>query len=184
MKLILVRHGESEANANNVLQGIDGGKLTKKGIDQAKNLGKELKEKYKIDMIFCSPLNRCMETLEAILSEYPIEGQILISKLIEERDFGEYTGVETHLINWKEVDEDNKINEELGVESLANLKKRANLFLEDLKLEDKDSTILVVSHHGPIRMMISILTGENFEEIKVENASIIEFEIEETDYSK
>ena len=175
MKLILVRHGESEANANHILQGQTEGKLTKKGIEQAKKVGKELKEKYKIDMVFCSPLKRTIETLNCILDEYPIEGEIFMSKLLMERDFGEYSEMETQLIDWEEMDKDNKINEELGIESLANLKKRSELFLEDLKLEDA-KTVLVVSHSGPIKMMISKITGKEFEEINVENALPMIFE--------
>ena len=177
MKLILVRHTETEANVKHVFQGRNDGKLTKNGIEQAKKLGKELKEKHKkIDMIFCSPLGRCVETLNNILEEYLIEGPIFMSKLIEERDFGEYTGIETVLVDWEEIDQDNKINKEMGLESLEDVKKRINLFLEDLKLEDENSTVLVVSHSGAIRMMVSIITGENFNKIEVKNASITVFE--------
>ncbi len=177
MKLILVRHTETEANVKHIFQGRNDGKLTKNGIEQAKKLGKELKEKYKkIDMIFCSPLGRCVETLNNILEEYPIDGPIFMSKLIEERDFGEYTGVESVLVDWDELDKDNKINREMGVESLMEMRKRVNLFLEDLKLEDKNSNILIVSHYGPIKMMTSIITGKDLDRVEVENGSITVFE--------
>jgi len=176
MKLILARHGETEENLNHLIQGKDDGKLTQKGIEQSKKIGKELKEKYKVDMVFCSPLGRCVETLNNILDEYPIDGQIFMSKLIEERDFGEYTGVEDVLVDWEEIDQDNKINKEMGVESLLDLKKRTDLFLEDLKLEEAE-TVLVVSHSGPIRMMVGKLTGKTFDEVNVGNAEIMEFEI-------
>jgi len=172
MKLILIRHGETEENANHVVGGLDDSKLNKKGIEQAKKAGKELKEKYKIDIIFCSPLKRCVETLENILDEYPFEGQIFMSKLIEERDFGEYVGMEDVMVDWEDT---------VGMESLPKLEKRINLFLEDLKLEDENSTVLVVSHDWAIRMMVSKITGKDIDEIKVENAKINEFEI---DYSK
>lgn len=172
MKLILIRHGETEENANHVVGGLDDSKLNKKGIEQAKKAGKELKEKYKIDIIFCSPLKRCVETLENILDEYPFEGQIFMSKLIEERDFGEYVGMEDVMVDWEDT---------VGMESLLKLEKRINLFLEDLKLEDENSTVLVVSHDWAIRMMVSKITGKDIDEIKVENAKINEFEI---DYSK
>jgi len=175
MKLILVRHGETEENANHIVSGIDESKLTKKGIEQAKETGKELREKYEIDMIFCSPLKRCVDTLENILEEYPFEGQIFMSKLIEERDFGEYTGMEDVLVDWDDINKINKINREMGVESLVDLEKRINLFLEDLKLENEDSTVLVVSHDWAIRTMVSKITGKDLDEIKVDNASILVF---------
>ena len=177
MKLILVRHGESEANANHILQGQTEGKLTAKGIEQAKKTGKELKEKYKIDMVFCSPLGRCVETLNCILNEYQIEGEIFMSRLLMERDFGEYSEMETQLIDWEEMDKESKINDEMGVESLADLRERAKLFLEDLKLEEGVETVLVVSHSGPIKMMISILTGKELDEIEVKNSEINEFDL-------
>lgn len=179
MKLILVRHGETQENVDNILIGQDDGKLTQKGIDESKKVGKELKEKYNVDLVFCSPLGRCIDTLNNILDEYPIEGEVLMSKLIMERDFGEYTGVESILVNMEELDEDNKINREMGVESLINMVKRVNLFLEDLKMENANSTILVVSHGGPIKIIIAKLTGKTFDEIEVPNTSTFVFDLKD-----
>lgn len=174
MKLILVRHGETEENVKHVLQGKSGGKLTEKGIEQAKNLGKHLKENHKIDMVFCSPLKRCVDTLEHVLSECPIEGEIIMSKSLEERDFGEYTGMEAQLVDWGEFEKNEK-SEKRGVENLDSVKKRIHLFLEDLKLENNEATVLVLSHSMPIKAMVSKITGQEIEEIKIENASITEF---------
>ncbi|MFA6184742.1 MAG: histidine phosphatase family protein [Candidatus Shapirobacteria bacterium] len=176
MKLILLRHGETEDNINNILAGQDCGKLTAKGIEQSKEVGKELKEKYKIDMIFCSPLTRCRETLEHVLDEDPIDVPIYMSKLIEERDYGEYTGVEIDSINKESLNEDNAVNKEMGVESLIHLVKRVTLFLEDLKLEDENSTVLVVSHEEPIKIMVAEITGKTADKVEVNNAEAIVFE--------
>lgn len=178
MKLIIVRHGQTIANSKKIIQGKIGGKLTKKGIEQAKEVGRHLKEHHQIDMVFCSPLNRCVETLNYILEEYPIEGEILMSKLIEERDFGEYSGMEEHMINWEEIDQDNKINKAMGVESWKDMGKRVELFLEDLKLEDNEKTILIVSHGGPIKIMINKLTNKESldDEVEVNNGQIFEFD--------
>ena len=178
MKLILIRHGETEANTKHVLQGKDDGKLTSNGINQAKGAGRDLKEKYKIDMVFCSPIGRCVETLNYILEQYPIEGEICMSKLIEERDFGEFEGTPSELVDWEKINEDNKANKEMGVESWDEVKKRVELFLEDLKLEDKNKTILVVSHSGPIKVMVNKLKNEDlpYNQIEVNNAQIMEFD--------
>lgn len=172
MKLILVRHGETEANAKQILQGKDDSKLTSNGVKQAKEAGRNLKNNYGVDLIFCSPLGRCVETLNNILEEYPCEGQIFMSKLIAERDFGEFEGTDSQLIDWGKIDLENEINKELGVEKMSDLKKRVNLFLEDLKLENGEATILVVSHHIPIQIMINEITNKPLDEIKVNNGEI------------
>ena len=178
MKLILVRHGQTDANKNGIVQGVDDNKLNSTGIEQAKEVGKELKKKYKIDMVFCSPLVRCVETLNNILAEYPIEGEIFMCKLIQERDFGEYTGTESKMIDWDDLNQNNKINKEIGVESWDEVKKRVELFLEDLKLEDENKTILIVSHAGPMRVMINKIKNEDlpYEEIEVKNGQVMEFD--------
>lgn len=177
MKLILVRHGEVEANVKEIILGSDESNLTQKGKEQIKKLGKELKEKYKIDMIFCSPIGRCIKTLDGVLEEYPIEGPIFMSKLIEERDFGEYSGIEIKMIDWDEINKENKINREMGVETITDFRKRVNLFLEDLKLEENNLTVLLIIHAGTIRMINDILTGEKFENgKKFDNCSITEFD--------
>lgn len=180
MKLIIVRHGETDENAKKIIQGQTDNSLNEKGRKQAKEIGRQLKEKQKIDMVFCSPLKRCQETLEEILSEYPIEGEICMSCLIQERDFGEYTGMETCLINWDEMYEDNKLNQEMGVESLSKLEKRVELFLEDLKLEGDEKTVLIVSHGGPIMAMINKLSGKNlrYPEATINNGEIMEFDLD------
>jgi 2,3-bisphosphoglycerate-dependent phosphoglycerate mutase len=180
MKLIIVRHGETEENAKKIIQGQADNSLNEKGRNQAKEVGRQLKEKQKIDMVFCSPLKRCKETLEEILSECPIEGEICMSCLIQERDFGEYTGMETSLINWDEIYEDNKLNQEMGVESLNKLEKRVELFLEDLKLEGDKKTVLIVSHGGPIMAMINKLSGQKlrYPEATIENTQIIELDLD------
>jgi 2,3-bisphosphoglycerate-dependent phosphoglycerate mutase len=178
MKLIIVRHGETEENAKKIIQGQTDNSLNENGRAQAKEVGRQLKEKDKIDMVFCSPLKRCKETLEEILSECSIDGEICMSCLIKERDFGEYAGVGTNLIDWEEIYEDNKVNEEMGVESQSKLEKRVELFLEDLKLEGDEKTVLIVSHGGPIMAMVNKLSNQNlrYPEAKIKNTEIIEFD--------
>jgi broad specificity phosphatase PhoE len=50
--------------------------------------------------------------------------------------------------------------------------------LEDLKLEDNEKTILIVSHGGPIRLMINKITKKEslYGEVEVNNGQIFEFD--------
>ena len=61
MKLIIVRHGETVGNATEIIEGHLPGKLSQKGIEQAKKLASRLKDEP-IDHIFCSDLTRAIET--------------------------------------------------------------------------------------------------------------------------
>ena len=84
MKIILVRHGESEHNSGKVTS--KNSLLSRKGKIQAEHLGKRLKkEKIKVDKIYTSTLERSIHTAKIIskiikvpitksfdeLSEYP-----------------------------------------------------------------------------------------------------------------
>ena len=63
VNLWLVRHGETFANIQKIIQGQQGGELTKNGIEQAEKLGARL-QTQKFHKVFCSDLNRCRQTLE------------------------------------------------------------------------------------------------------------------------
>ena len=55
LKVLLVRHAQSEANVNRILQGQTDGKLTEKGIAQAHLLAEHFSKKS-LDMIISSDL--------------------------------------------------------------------------------------------------------------------------------
>ncbi|HPR57493.1 MAG TPA: 2,3-diphosphoglycerate-dependent phosphoglycerate mutase [Bacteroidales bacterium] len=69
-RLVLLRHGESEWNRENRFTGWTNVGLTNKGIEEAKEAGRLLKEKgFSFDMAFTSYLNRAIKTLWLALEE-------------------------------------------------------------------------------------------------------------------
>lgn len=72
MKLIIVRHGETEENASEIIQGHSLGKLSKKGIEQSKKLALRLKGE-KIDMIFSSDLERAKDTIKEVARFHKVQ---------------------------------------------------------------------------------------------------------------
>lgn len=58
VNLWLVRHGETFANVKRIIQGQQGGELTKPGMEQADKLGARL-QTQRFNKVFCSDLNRC-----------------------------------------------------------------------------------------------------------------------------
>lgn len=69
-KLVLVRHGESEWNQKNLFCGWYDADLSEKGLEEAKQAGRWLKEKgYTFDIAFTSVLKRAIKTLYNIQQE-------------------------------------------------------------------------------------------------------------------
>lgn len=83
MELWVVRHGETVANVNRIMQGHQGGELTDKGFAQAKTLGERLSN-LKFDQIYVSDLNRTKQTADMILG-YHGGTQVIYDKRIRER---------------------------------------------------------------------------------------------------
>jgi len=69
-KVVLLRHGESQWNLENRFTGWTDVDLTEKGILEAENAGKVLKEKgFTFDIAFTSVLTRALKTLWITLDE-------------------------------------------------------------------------------------------------------------------
>ena len=95
LKLVLVRHGESQWNLENKFTGWTDVELSERGVNEAKEAGKVLKEKgYQFDLAYTSVLKRANDTLDLILKEMN-ENNIPIKKSwrLNERHYGALQGL-------------------------------------------------------------------------------------------
>lgn len=94
-RLILVRHGESEANATNTFTGWSDPPLTKRGEDEALQLAHRLAEaSIPVDLIFSSSLTRATHSAWLMRRELDLgDLEIRTSDALNERDYGELTGL-------------------------------------------------------------------------------------------
>ena len=91
MKLIIVRHGESEGNISHLIQGaIIKSNLTDIGREQASKLAEKLRG-VKIDLAFVSSLDRAKQTTKIILEKHPAT-KIKFSDKLKERNVGMFAG--------------------------------------------------------------------------------------------
>ena len=94
-KLVLVRHGESEWNKLNLFTGWTDVDLSPKGVEEARNGGKLLKEGgYSFDLCYTSYLKRAQRTLALVLeamgkSDLPI----IKAWQLNERHYGALQGL-------------------------------------------------------------------------------------------
>ncbi len=94
IKLVLVRHGESIWNLENKFTGWTDVGLSEKGIQEAIEAGKVLKEKgYTFDIAYTSVLKRANDTLNYILKEMNLNIPIYYSYKLNERHYGALQGL-------------------------------------------------------------------------------------------
>ena len=93
-KLIILRHGESIWNLENRFTGWTDVPLTKKGIQEASNSGKLIKEeRIAIDIVFTSFLDRAINTMKLCLKEIGLKNIPIIYKWqLNERHYGDLQG--------------------------------------------------------------------------------------------
>ena len=82
MKLLLIRHGQSEADLLNVHEGRADFSLTDLGREQTTKLAQYLLNRYQVEQIITSPLERAAQTAEIINSVYNC-GIVIEEKLME-----------------------------------------------------------------------------------------------------
>lgn len=93
-KLVIIRHGESVWNKENIFTGWVDAPLSEEGVEQAKKAGDILKEKgFVFDLAFTSALQRAYNTLDLILKEMNLSIAIEKSWRLNERYYGGLQGM-------------------------------------------------------------------------------------------
>ena len=188
MRLLLVRHGETEGNVSRRLQGADD-PLTDRGRRQADELAAHLAGREDIVALYASPYARALETARAIAGE--IGQEPVLRDGLAELDVGEATGYRFE--EWTE-----KFPEEAerfrtggvdyrwpGGESGLDLSARAEAEIDGILREHghDGGAVVVVSHGGTLAWVIAHLLGEPEGEwphgyTRLDNCSITEAEIQ------
>lgn len=92
---VMIRHGESEWNKLNLFTGWTDVELSEKGVEEAKNGGKMLKEKgFYFDICYTSYLKRAIHTAYNVLAELDEEYIPMIKDYrLNERHYGALQGL-------------------------------------------------------------------------------------------
>ena len=142
MKLYVVRHGQTLANIEKIVSGDKETPLTIEGIKEAEALREVFKD-IKFDVVFSSPLLRAIDTARIISGK-----TVRIDERITERDYGLNEGKQIIDTNPEEL-WDYKLNTDKNeVEPVKDVLKRVQEFIDFLKENYKNKTVLVVTHSG------------------------------------
>jgi 2,3-bisphosphoglycerate-dependent phosphoglycerate mutase len=93
--LVLVRHGQSEWNLQNLFTGWRDVGLSEQGVAEAKEAGRRVKAKgLRFGVTFTSALTRAQRTLDLMLAELGQTGlPVTRDQALNERDYGDLSGL-------------------------------------------------------------------------------------------
>ena len=92
VKVILIRHGETDWNTKQIFRGRKDIPLNEVGLAQAKAVGVSLSD-IQIDAVYSSPLGRALETAKVLAESRSLE--VELEEGFIDIDFGKWQGI-TH----------------------------------------------------------------------------------------
>lgn len=184
-KIILVRHALTDDNKLSKLSGHIDSKISQEGKIQIKKITEFLKDE-KINKIYTTTSSRTKETVKDLAKINSI--QIKECKNLKEISFGDFEGKDFKEIQKNYPDEFNQMIKEgyeytyPNGESLIDCYKRVSKEIKAILGEANDNdTILICSHAGTIRNILTYLISNTFEyhwNFKIDNASVSVIEVD------
>ncbi len=181
MRLILIRHGETEWNVTLQYQGHANIPLNDRGRWQARAVGERLRQ-LQASAIYASDIARAWETAEIIGESVGLTPQPMAE--LREIDVGQWEGLTPEELyrrfpdHMREYERDPARTVRLEGESYAQLQERALVALQCIhETHQPDETVVAVSHGGTIRALLCHIIGLNliyFGRIWLDNGSITE----------
>lgn len=155
MEIIFVRHGKTDWNKEKKMQGNVDIPLSEEGITHAEMMAEKLKDK-KIDVAFCSTLERAKQTFEIINDRREEKIPVLYEDALIERNYALYEGRNKKTFNYDIVwNYSNPLNVESFFEFAWPI---IDFIFGKLLRAYKDKTVLVVSHGGVSKIFEMMLS--------------------------
>ena len=172
--ILLIRHGQSDWNKLNLFTVFKNIELSEQGIDEANKAGQNFKNlNIKFDIVFTSELKRAQETAKIILKNLDQwdylyeEGKIITDINLNERDYGDLTGLnkketadkfgEEQVHKWRRGYSDQPPNGE----SLEDVVRRVKIYFEESinpAIQSADNNnILIAAHGNSLRALLIVM---------------------------
>jgi broad specificity phosphatase PhoE len=163
MKLIFIRHGQTEENSLGLIHKTgDGAPLDNVGRLQALKTALRCQE-LGVETLYSSSETRARETGEIIAKELKIKPQVLPD--LKERDWGAWAGKPWGEI--KEILDKKDIMDRYTFippegESWQQMEERLKRGLASITTESHDS-VAIITHNGALRSLIPLISGKPLE---------------------
>jgi alpha-ribazole phosphatase len=183
--IILIRHGQTAWNAEEVFRGQADIELDETGLKQAELLAEYMSHR-KLEAIYSSPLKRAVRTAEAIASRHKLA--VEITPGLNDIDFGEWQGLSLQEVRtrfnelfemW--VTDPHRVRIPSG-ESLDDVRQRALALVNNVVEEHEDKVIALVSHRVVNKVLICALLGldnSHFWDVRLDTCGMTTFEFDD-----
>ena len=175
--IFFVRHGETDANLYNKIQGQTDVPLNESGLKQAELIGKRLKDVH-FDFIYSSDLSRAAVTARNIAGTR----EVLYTEQLREWNLGHWQGKYLKDISLMHQDEyalfklrDTSFRPS-GGESTLELSIRAKNFMKQIAEKHDGKTVLCVSHGGFLRsVLFNVMNLDKYPNSRTDNTALFCF---------
>lgn len=195
-RLVIIRHAESEHNCFNRIQGHHDSCLSLRGRGQARRLARRIKT-MKIDKIYSSDLGRAYTTTLEIVRHRNAGGpsveykklKIIRDPLLREILLGDWEGMTPEEVDtlydkgyqkWLKKPSACHIPK---AEKIAHFKRRVTTRVREIARQNRDKTVLIVTHGGVITALLADWLGADFDHLllnlAIDNTSLTV--VDETD---
>ena len=185
VKLILVRHALTVDNQKSRLSGHIDSSISEEGKEQIDKIINYLKDFY-IDKIYTTTSSRTKDTVKKLSELKSIE--IIEKESLKEISFGDFEGLTFDEIKDKYPKEFQDMIEKgyeykyPNGESLIDSYNRVCIELDNIISNNDDRTILICSHGGTIRNIITYLISNSYKyhwNFKIDNGSVTILEVQD-----
>lgn len=177
--LLLIRHGMNDWVSGRLAGWTSGVHLNEEGRKQVQALGERLRD-LPLVAIYSSPLERAMETAQAIAEPHGMQVQQVDG--VGEVRYGEWQGADLKELSkhelWPGVQFYPSGTRFPGGETLGEVQTRAVAALDALRTQHPKAMIAVVSHADVIRLVTAFYIGMHidlFQRLIINTASVTAF---------
>ena len=183
MRLVLIRHAHSEANAAGILSGrLPNVHLSEKGLAQSEQLAVRLGN-FPVSNLRISPMERCFETISPWINSIVMPNnprfEPIIDKELTEVDYGLWSGKKLSILSknklWKTVQESPSRMYFPKGEGIAQMQSRAMTSVHQAVSSKAKGSAVIVSHGDVIKSIVASALGihlDDFQRIVIDPASI------------
>lgn len=162
-KIFIVRHGETGTNEQNLVSGSLNVQLNETGRNQIELLSGRL-QKYNIDAIYSSDLDRAKDTA-SIIGEYHPKISVFLQPELADKNFGIFQGkpVKEYVAAFKKSGLSHQHFEPEGGESQIQVEERVSTALQEI-LKSNYQSVLISGHGSINRTLLKLLLNLSYEE--------------------